>query len=306
MEKALTQPSGGRPAGMTPQDVDEMLDELAAVVDEAIADLRAAERAEAEMADRPVRLLRVGDRLYPRRTYVRLQWELACQVLSTREQDARELAAWWADLATVAAVAALRGEPLHPVRAAAGDPATSMDDEDMRHLPTVSDFDRNLARLATLYPTSHHYDLSHAARIGVYLDPTDDGDLVVVDDPTPVGRRRRLWGDDWIDHQVPALPRPDELADQLAQRGVPANLVAEVLRSAHAVHNALAASRYVHDLEQHATDEKSWDAHAEARDSLSGQIDQLTDLLADYARRLTATLPAIRGGSGHAQGELQP
>ncbi|MGH3679741.1 MAG: hypothetical protein ACRDT2_05705 [Natronosporangium sp.] len=280
-----------------PEDLDVTLAELAAVVEESIADVRSAELEKTQLAEaRGPGAGSLLGRPNPRWVLLDRRLRLAYQVLDGRERMARDLAAWWADLATVAVAATISETPLHPVRAAAGDPATSLDEEDMRHLPAVSESDRDLVRLVAIVGAEPEDGRkpSLASRTGVYLYPSENGEVGVYEDPTPMGRRSRLWGDNWTDHQVPALPEPGDLAEHLARHGVPASLVEEVRQAAETVYRGLDASRRHQQLEEKGPEDDDWDAHDETLKTLQSQMDQLTVFLANYARSLSGTLPAQR------------
>lgn len=54
--------------------------------------------------------------------------------------------------------------------------------------------------------------------------------------------RRRLWGDLWADHELPALPEVEQLRNALAVCGLPAEIIEDIRGVADAVEDALAAS----------------------------------------------------------------
>ncbi|MFC4859385.1 hypothetical protein [Actinophytocola glycyrrhizae] len=126
---------------------------------------------------------------------------------------------------------------------AAADPTAWFDEDDLQHLPDIAEADRALTRLAANMATTSVGGFSdrdmatlaaeNASRVGLQLRYGDDERVVVKQDATPEGRRRRLWGDAWIEDGVPGLPTADELASLLSSRGVPASTtdaVAEATR----------------------------------------------------------------------------
>lgn len=95
-------------------------------------------------------------------------------------------------------------------------------------------------------------------------------------------RRHQVWGEVWTDHRVPRLPSSEELIEVLTERGVRVDRVADVAQGMESVENALA------DRKEALT------GTAENEEALFAHADQLTDLLAEYARRVTGVLPYLR------------
>ncbi|OKI58004.1 hypothetical protein [Micromonospora sp. CB01531] len=218
-------------------------------------------------------------------------------------QSSREIVAWWADLATYAALSTAAGQPINPVRAAGADPSAHLTDEELRHLPGPSDDVRALARLAALFAgPSVSPDatadppvdaVEFAARAGLMLQRSPSGDVIVVDDPFPEARLPRMWGDTWVNYQMPALLPADELAAAFTAAGMPPTVVEAIRTATAAVDDVLVAAARLAELE---------DADAPVRDpavaaeeeALWEHVERTTDILAAYARTLTDHLPAVR------------
>lgn len=104
-----------------------------------------------------------------------------------------------------------------------------------------------------------------------------EGVLALQLDEAASPRRHQLWGEVWTEHKVPRLPSWEELLDVLNDAGVRVDRMADVAQGLESVQNALEASKQAADEEERAD-------HAA----------QLTDLLVEYARRVTAVLPYLR------------
>ncbi|HEY0694082.1 MAG TPA: hypothetical protein VGD71_34195 [Kribbella sp.] len=295
--------------------IEEVLVELAAVAEEVIAAADAAEARMDELDEANEALIehRVADgvprsRPEPQHAIVSLRSTLATNAAREHREAAREFAAWWADVATLAVLAAVTGQLVHPARVAAADPTIGFDEEDLHHLPDVPERDRELTRLTAVMAATPlgeqqiDYKMAkrareHAAHAGLRLDYADDGRVVVKEDWTPEARRRRLWGDAWNETRVPALPTPDELTSLLANHGAPTSTVAFVAEATHAIDDAVTALRRMDELERGETEDEPLSAeNAETVEALWRQAEQLTALLARYARTLTDTLLALRAG----------
>lgn len=99
---------------------------------------------------------------------------------------------------------------------------------------------------------------------------------------TATPRRDQLWGEVWTDHMLPRLPAWDELLDVLNEAGVRVDRMAELARGLESIANALAAGK------------EAGTGKAANEEPLSDHAAQLTDLLVDYARRVTDLLPHLR------------
>jgi hypothetical protein len=298
---------------MSHQAIDQALADLATVSEQAVTQADAADAHAKELDDACEALLEQraargvsGCQPDPRFAAASLRRDLASKAARQHHAAARELVAWWADLATVAVVAAAFDRPLRPARAAAADPAIGFTREDLRQLPAVPEHERKLAELGarmsstSLAPRPRDDDFAaavadHAVRVGLLIDVSEDGQLVAVEDGSPQARRCRLWGNDWIDHQVPLLPDADELADLLRRRGVPADTVAAVHDATAAVADALDAAGRARELAARDSPEAPLTAAEAAEcEALLDQAEGLTGLLARYARTLAGSLPAVR------------
>lgn len=293
-------------AGMSAAEIDQVLSELGQVVDDVMAAARTAnaEMEEAEAASEALleqRELNGAPLCQPKPGWAvtRLRAELASAAARRYRDVTREFVAWFADLATVALVHAITGQPVHPARAAAADPTLWFSDEDLRHLPAVPEDVRDFATLAASLGVggfAHPGDgdlaalaRSYAAEAGLQIAVAADGELNVVEDGSAEARRCRLWGADWIEARVPALPKSDDAEAILMDRGVSAGAVTAVRDAAVAVATALAARRRIAELD--ASDTAIDDAEYER---LWQHVDRLNELLAHYGRTVTANLPVVR------------
>lgn len=216
--------SGAGEGGMRLPAIEKVLAELAAVTEEVIA---LSEAADAEMEKlSAVREGLIEQRVAqgvrscqpdPRSAIADLHSTLAVRVARDYREAAREFVAWWADVATLAVIAAVTGQSVHPTRAAAADPTTWFDEDDLQHLPDVPDDVRKLAGLAARLAATPlgpaHADvgaaeraMDFAASAGLRLDRADGGQIVAKPDRTAEARRCRLWGEAWAAARIPALP----------------------------------------------------------------------------------------------------
>lgn len=295
------------PPAMTAAAVDAVLADLATVADRLIADSATAQRELDDRDDDNEGWLAqdgppAGYPSYPNPSRALSSVRLAHAVDSARllRQSARQIVAWWADLATYAALSTAAGQPINPVRAAGADPSAHLTDEELHYLPGPSDDVRALARLAALFagpPVSPDATADpsvdageFAARAGQMLQRSPSGDVIVVDDPFPDARLRRMWGDAWVKYQMPALLPADELAAAFTAAGAPPTVVEAIRTATTAVDDVLAAAARLAEPE---------DADVPARDpgeeeTLWAHVERSTDILAAYAQTLTNHLPEIR------------
>ncbi len=291
---------------MTDEETDAVLAELAAVAAEMIADTAVAERDLDMWTDAEEQYIESGppirSRPDPRRAVVSMRSIMAIDTAGNLRQATREIVAWWADLATYAALATAGGRSIDPVRAAGADPSAVLTSEDLASLPAPSEYSYQLASLAArmadtpVGPYEQRDDLlaltrDLTARNGLKLRRSDVGELIVADDFSAEARRRRLWGDIWIDHRLPELPAADQLVDALAAGGVPPAVIADVRGAAAAVDDVVAASRHLSELESIDVPHPST---MQKIDDIWPYVAQATDILAGYAEALTRHLPAIR------------
>ncbi|WP_329110166.1 hypothetical protein OG792_14800 [Micromonospora sp. NBC_01699] len=298
-------------AEMTAEAIDAVLADLAEVSDLLVAECAAAHRELDERNDEDERWLTRGAHAagqrscpHPKRALTSLRLTHAIHHARHLRRSSRELVAWWADLATYVALSTAAGEPINPVRAAGADPSAYLEDEELRHLPGPSEEVRTLARLAAFFvdtpqnlgaiADAPRLDAREfAARAGLALQRSATGDVTVVDDPFPDARMRRMWGDTWIDHQMPLLLPSDELATAFTNGGVPATVVDAIRTASLAVDEVLGAAYRIARLRDVDSEECEPGLSAE-EEALWAYVDRSTDVLAEYARTLTDHLPAIR------------
>ncbi len=298
--------------GLTDADIDRLLDGLAVAAERILAEADAAEKLDEETANAFDDLPEPADHEHvngspkppdPVKAAMCVRADLASEAAVRHRKAAREFVAWWADVATCAVVAAASETEVSAVRAAAADPSEFLDETQLAELPGPAEHDRELARLtASIAALPNHVgddgpDLAalareHAARHGllVYLDR--DGEIVVADDGTPDGRRRRLWGRHWIVCQAPLLPEPAALRDLLLVRGVAPAVVARAHRAAREVADLVAGVLRADQLED--AERRLPVAVIDEIDALRARAFGLTGVLAEYARVLTDCLPEVR------------
>ncbi|GAA1937406.1 hypothetical protein [Amycolatopsis minnesotensis] len=291
--------------------IEEVLAELAAVTEEVLAQADAADARMNELSDAREALLeqRAADGVSlckpaPHYALAGLRDTLAMHAAREQREAAREFAAWWADVATLAVLAEVSGQPVSPTRLAAADPTLWMSEEDMHDLPEIPESTRVLARLGAVMAAvplgsgRADHDMAaqaedHAARAGLRIS-YDDGQVVVKENGGPEARRCRLWGGLWTEARVPELPAPDELADLLTGHGTPESSTAAAVEAARAVDDAVIALLRARALDN--GDPQDEPISAEDIDSLWNHADQLTNLLSHYARTITNMLPVLRTG----------
>lgn len=293
--------------------IEGVLVELAAVAEEIIAAADAADARADELDAASEALLerRLADgvpqwRPDPQHAIVSLRTTLAVDAAREHRDAAREFVAWWVDVATLAVLAAVTGQLVHPARVAAADPTIGFDEVYLQYLPEVPESVRELTRLTAVMAATpmgdqqFDYKMAKLAReraAGLRLDYANGGQVVVKEDWKPEARRCRLWGDAWTGTRVPALPTSDELTSLLANHGAPTSTIASVAEATRAVEDAVTALRRVQELESGDTeDEPSPAEDADTFEVLWSQAEQLTALLARYARTLIDTLAVLRPG----------
>lgn len=287
-------------------DIEEVLAELAVVTEQIVAE---AEAADVEMnrlsaASELVLEQRVArgvpsSQPDPRHAIVDMRGTIAVRIAREYRDAAREFAAWWADVATIAVLVAVTGGSVHPVRVAAADPTIWFDDEDLQHLPEVPAHVRQLAelgaRMAAVPSVSGLTDdgmadtaMRYAARESLRFDRAGDGQIVAMQDRTAEARRCRLWGEAWTEARVPALPSSDELAELLSSHSASPSAITAAIEATRAVEDAVDAHLRARELER---SESSSAQEAEELEALWTRADRLTELLCHYARALTGILP---------------
>lgn len=295
---------------MTDEEIDAVLAGLAAEAAEMIADTAVAERDMEVWCDESERYLESSVQVEwrrpdPRRAVASLRSTAAIDAARNLRQATRELVAWWVDLAIYTVLATASGRPIDPVRAAGLDPSSHLTAEDLSCLPMPSENDRMLAGLAArmadtpVGPQEQRDDLSAltrdlTARTGLALGRSADGELTAIDDLFVEARRRRLWGDIWVDHRLPELLDAGRLADALTACGVSPEVTADIRDAAAAVDDVVAAARHFSELEDLHEEKGPDPAVMQQIDDLWEHIKYGTDILARYARTLVRHLPAIR------------
>jgi len=302
-------------SGMTAAEIDAALSGMArgaaVLVEECEAEQQRMEElnalSEAGIKERDARR---GSHYAPGSVLLSMRLRVAITCAKAHRDAAREFVCWWADAAVVAWRSAVHGTPLLHARLAAAAPNTLMTEDDLAVLPTVDEQTRRLVEPGTFLgapppgPVADHDDglavmtADLAARSGLLVRRDATGDIRVLNDADPEARRRRLWGDFWLEHGIPALPEPEEL-DLLLDRA-PGDTAERLLSATQAVIRAVMAGVRMSEME---------DSHApwtpddnDEFDRLSAQLDRLTMLLADYAQAITDSLPAIRDAVLDANG----
>lgn len=303
---------------MSDEAIDHVLRALTAAADRIATDYADAVRLRQDMYESDERSARLraaetwpppGLRIDPLESLGARQTLLAEETAEKLEDAVAVFAAWYADVAACAVVAQLVGARLTPVRVAAADPYTHMDEHQLSLLPAIPEADRELAELAVwmdesladvrladrgLTPVGGR---DFAAEIGLTVRRTLDGRSVLVQDGWTEARRRRLWGRMWLDHQMPLLPPTGELVRALNEAGAEPGTVEAIREASRAVDAALGAKIRAHDLNTRMEEEGLTD-NIPALDAeavlLWRQADELPHLLIAYARALTDHLPRLR------------
>lgn len=284
-------------------EVDAVLDELGGAVAEFIADIAAAERdVDAWSEEDELLITQPRGRRDARRAVVSLRLRVAVATAGELRTAGRELVVWWADLATHAVLAAVRGVPVEAALGAAAEPGRFFSVDELDRLPMVPEQDRLLAGLAArmgTWPAPGGDDMPamarrFAARAGLWVKHLPGGETEIVEDATVEGRRCRLWGDLWTDYQLPDLPPADWIAEVLANAGVRAAVVEEVRDAATAIDGMRGAAARLDELNSAEDSDEPAMAAMDEFDALWERLDPATDVLARYAEVLTRHLPAIR------------
>ncbi|MFI1828341.1 hypothetical protein ACH41E_18105 [Streptomyces sp. NPDC020412] len=141
--------------------------------------------------------------------------------------------------------------PVTRARLGAAAPDTLSAEDDEAVLPTVNEQTKKRVELgASLGDTRMAPDndggdntasmvTDLAARSGLSLRRNAHGDVEVVENVDPEARRRRLWGECWLQLGIPALPSPDDLDVLLAH--APGETSERLLGSSRAVVRAATA-----------------------------------------------------------------
>jgi hypothetical protein len=313
MSDDLTPPVSARQTGMTGDAIDAVLAELAAAADEFLAEEAVAERAREYWLDESEKFFEAPTCSEPEPHWAvsSLRNEVTEVTAKAIADASRQLVAWWFDLATYAVVATARGVPIHPVRARGAAPYGHLHAPELAHLPGPSEQVRELAaltlRMGAQPGGSYAAEQSWAAttreitaRAALWTRLNAEGELIIEDDGSAEGRRRRLWGDLWIDHQLPRIVPPDELVDVLVSGGASATVAQDVRRVAGEAYRIRAAALRLAELDADDDELDYADAMREI-ERLCTELDEATVVLAEYARTLTRHLPAIRASYGRLE-----
>ncbi|QNP71303.1 hypothetical protein IAG44_18945 [Streptomyces roseirectus] len=196
-----------------------------------------------------------------------VRWKLTLDSAKGYGDAARDFACWWVDAAVAAWRSAALGTPLTHADWAAVTPRTVPFEEEVT-------------------PPSRHDDDDEQADRFLELDV-----LVSPDTGEPEGRR--LWGDLWVEHRMPALPAAEE-ADRLLAR-TPEPSASRLKNAFAAVAESATARNRIDELEEK---EGPWaPAEIAEYDRLDALFDELTHRLAEYARVLTEAVPQVRAAN---------
>ncbi|OLT10497.1 hypothetical protein BJF78_28755 [Pseudonocardia sp. CNS-139] len=292
---------------MSGQEIDDLLAALDVTAAELIADAESAEREHDRWHDEHERMVErrlPHNAADPRRSLVDQRERVTCETARALCEACRRWLVWWADAATSAVLCTARGTPVDPARLALADPGGICDAEVIEELLGSSEMDRMLIGLTARmqpgpgldgrYVDAARLAQEEAARRGFRIRHDADGEVtVVVDEVSAESRRRRLWGDFWIEHRLPVLPTAADLVELLGPCGAPEPTVEAVRAAAAAVDGLVAAELRLCELE--ATDRGLADV-AET-DRCISELDRTFEVLAGYARTLTRALPAVRAAA---------
>lgn len=239
---------------------------------------------------------------------VRLRLAIRCA--NAQRDAAHQFVCWWLDAAMAAWKSAVHGTPMPYARLGAAAPDTLMSTDDMAVLPDVDEHTRKLVELGSFLgtpPPSSAPDSDDglaamtsdlAARSGLSVRRNETGGINVVHDVDPEARRRRLWGDYWLEFSIPALPAPGELDALLVHAS--SESASRLLTASRAVVSAAMAKLRLSELED---TEAAWTpTEVDEYDQLAAWHDGLTRLLADYAQAITEIIPEIRAASSDQSG----
>ncbi|MEU1144588.1 hypothetical protein ACFYO9_11170 [Streptomyces sp. NPDC005863] len=254
-----------RPAeAMTAPEVDAALSTLArcstALLEESQAEQQRMEELN-ELSEAGIEQ-RAGDR---RKWYdaecvlLSVRLRLAIRCANAHRDAAHQFVCWWVDAAMAAWKSAVHGTPVQYARLGAAAPDTLMLPDDMALLPDVDEHTRKMVELGAFLGTpppgaapdsddgfaAMTTDL--AARSGLSIRRNEMGGIDVVNDVDPEARRRRLWGDYWLDFGIPALPAPDELDVLLGN--IPGESASRLLNASRAVVSAAMTKLRISELE---------------------------------------------------------
>lgn len=303
---SLPTPRSAAAEGMTAPEIDEALSALARCSTVLLKESQAEQRRMEELNELSEASIRnhaegQGSRYDAEYTLLSVRLGLAIQCAKAHRDAAHEFVCWWLDAAVTAWKSAVHGTPMPYARLGASAPDTLMHDDDLAVLPDVDEQTRKLVELASFFGTpqpgtSPGNDLSTmttnlAARSGLTVRSNQTGAIEVVDDILPEARRRRLWGDCWLEFGIPKLPAPGGELDALLVHA-PGETADRLLNATRAVISAAMARLRMYELEGTGT---RWEPEEiDEYDQLSAQHERLTQLIADYAQAITESLPKMR------------
>ncbi|MGH8964650.1 MAG: hypothetical protein ACRDXB_04875 [Actinomycetes bacterium] len=216
----------------------------------------------------------------------------------------REMAAWWADLATYVVLSEVRGWPVDAARAAAAEPGRHFDTEMLSRLPPIDKHNRELIELALHMSESATATIGDddfaemardvASRTGLMLRVHADGAAEIEEDGTTEGRRCRLWGGLWAVHRIPDLPDEDWITDLLTQLAVPPAVVSQVGDAMRDYGQLRQSAERLTAIAADGDDEVGTPESAAAHEALHEHLHTAADVLARYTQILSETLPALR------------
>ncbi|MBO1333731.1 hypothetical protein [Streptomyces sp. VRA16 Mangrove soil] len=290
---------------LTAAEIDEILAGLgrcsAALVQQSQADQQRAEELNTRSESGIQRRIEGQEPPYSAESVaLSVRLRLANRCAKDSRDAAREFVCWWVDAAVTAWTAVVHELPVTRARLGAAAPDTLLADDDVAVLPAVNDKTRELVELGAflgdprMAPDNDDDTASMAtdlaARSGLSLRRNVHGDIEVIENVDPEARRRRLWGECWLQLGIPALPGPDDLDVLLAH--APGEASERLLSSSRAVVRASMAISRLSELED--IHEPWTPEQIDEYDRLSALLDEVTPLLADYARDVTESLPALR------------
>ncbi|OMI38604.1 hypothetical protein SPAR_15186 [Streptomyces sparsogenes DSM 40356] len=293
---------------MTADEIDRFLSSMARASDLLLRESNAEEHRRDELNDLNEALIQrrangQGSMADPDSVLLSVRLRLATDAATRQRNAAREFVSWWADAATVAWRGAALGTPVQYARLAGAAPETLLADEEFAALPKIDEHTRQLVELSASlasppYPRPAKGDTEDlvamtedlASRSGLRIRVNNAGDVEAVEGEDPEARRCRLWGDFWVEHRIPALPGPEDLEELFTR--APSDIGTRLRAATKAVVGAVVAASRMDEME---SKEAAWTAEEiEDYDRLMEQWCGLTVMLADYARIITKSLPALR------------
>ncbi|GGK70971.1 hypothetical protein Sme01_27180 [Sphaerisporangium melleum] len=237
---------------------------------------------------------------------------LAAQAAKASRESMMEFAAWWADVAAGALISALLGgRRLTVGRVVMTDPHGFMDQSEVEQVAPLDDGLRQLIEMAVWMddglPAGAHGGAPRAVggfelaeRFGMIVRRRDDGNLVLIADGFPAARRRRLWGENWIQHRIPDLPPTFILQQALTRVAAPQEAATAIFDACFALDFTMAAAHHrgVLESELHVADAAGDNERGSRLDEAINRIIdiefELPHALTAYAQALTDHLPAVR------------